>query len=94
MGALDLLFEGHPIDMFWSSLGGTFIGSWIYVLILLALDATVLIKVRQIEPVAIMNLLVLYTIKPYLPIEAVYFIALLSILAAVYSFITMLTSRG
>ena len=92
--ALDQLFNGHPIELFWESLGSTFIGSWIYILLILALDLTILVKLRQFEPVAFINLILVLMIKSYLPPEARYFVVLLSIMASVYSLITLFTKRG
>lgn len=93
MSGFDILSTGDVVGGFFEAISTTFLGSWIYVLFLLGLDIAFALNVKSVEPVAIMNMLILFIFKSYFEPEVFYILMIVSIAALTIGMIKLFTSR-
>lgn len=75
------LFEG-----FFSTLESTFLGSYIYLILLILVDFMILAKSRNMALVSIVNLVLVTLFSAYFPAEIVWIIVAISIFAIGFYF--------
>jgi len=80
---LEYLYNGQLLDAFTHSLEGTFIGIWVWLVIIIVIDAIIFIKTRNSVLAATLNLIMVYLFASNLPINVFMYLIVPSSLALV-----------
>jgi hypothetical protein len=76
-----LLRNGTIFQSFKESLEGTFMGLWVWVLLLLVIDAVILLKTRNAFLTATLNMMLLITLNGFFPATIYMYLLIPSIMA-------------
>jgi hypothetical protein len=78
--------NGSLFSGFFSTLESTFLGSYVYLILLVLIDFMILAKSRNMALVAIMNIVLISLFSGYIPAEAAWIVVAVSIFAIGFYF--------
>jgi len=78
---LDYVYDGKLLDAVRYTLEGTFLGIWVWLIIIVILDAMVFIKTRNAVFTSIINLILMYVFASSLPQTTFMILLTISVMA-------------